>query len=239
MAGWLYVVDGRGLWVAPAFYERMRKGQTAALRELAKANLTVLYRERYNRLTRRQMLNHLQPRLFPEMDPVPDHERVPDHVVIPFVRGRSSPPAWLPDYVTYHTRRIDKRAERVFKHLTSKTDVPMFIEYKDGGGRAVVLKPNPKFELVVINKHDRDVLLKLLGEADPGANVAAWITERTKQSGATTSAVLYADYKAWCQGRGEAFTGTKSFAQALVAAGVVKLNRGGGGMRYELSLRGA
>src|SRR5260221_837339 len=87
--------------------------------------------------------------------------------------------------------------------------------------RGKIVKPNPKFELVVVNKYDRAALLHLLAELDPATNVEVWLAERTNRAGATSPSMLHADYEAWCERRGDAATGSKSFVQALVAAGVV------------------
>src|SRR5688572_25723776 len=103
MAGWLYAVDAQGLLVTPAFVERLRSGRASAFRELAKLDLTALYRSRHSKLTRKQM----QPGLF-WSDDLP-----PDHVVIPFVRGgQHPPPSMIPDYVVYQGD-ADKRGMRI------------------------------------------------------------------------------------------------------------------------------
>ena len=106
-----------------------------------------------------------------------------------------------------------------------------------GGVSAWKMVPNPKFELVVVNRFDKAALLKLLDELDSAANVAQWLKESTVRRGATAHKPLYADYKAWCEQRGEAAAGSKNFAQALIAAGVVKLTRSNSAQRYELELR--
>lgn len=102
---------------------------------------------------------------------------------------------------------------------------------------AYYMKPNPKFELVVVNKHDRAALLKLLSEIATSPTVEAWLGERTVQGGATLSSALFTDYEEWCSAKGEVALGRKAFAQALVANGIVKLTRNRGGERYEVELR--
>jgi len=99
------------------------------------------------------------------------------------------------------------------------------------------MKVNPKFELVVVNKHDRAALLKLLSEIDTSPTVEAWLGERTERGGATLSSALFTDYEGWCNAKGEVALGRKAFAQALVANGIVKLTRSRGGERYEVELR--
>jgi hypothetical protein len=239
MVGWLYYVDENGLRVAPDFYERLRNGQTSAKRALAKADLTKRYRERYSQLTRWQAGDLTQPRLFPEMDPVPDHERMPNHVLIPFVRGgRNPPPAWLPDYVAFRSKRVTKKVQQRVANLARG---PLYdglqVNYQNGGVTAMALKPNPNFELVVVNKHDRAALHNLLAALDSASNVETWLTERMTRTGATQADALYEAYCAWCAKRGDVPTGSKSFSQALVKAGVAKLKRGKGGSRYQLELR--
>lgn len=102
--------------------------------------------------------------------------------------------------------------------------------------KAYYMKPNPKFELVVVNKHDRAALLKLLSEIDTSPTVEAWLGERTERGGATLSSALFTDYEGWCNAKGEVALGRKAFAQALVANGIVKLTRSRGGERYEVEL---
>jgi hypothetical protein len=227
MAEWLYAVDGDGLLVKPKFIARLKERNATAMRKIAQTDFTALYRKKFCLLNAKRHT----PGLF--------WSDMPALVRIPFVRGRASPPAWLPDYVTYRARRMNKRSARIFKKLTANEGAALSIKFKDGGGIATVLKPNPKFELVVVNKYDRAALLHLLDALDPAMNVEAWLVERTSRTGATRPSVLRADYEAWCERRGDAATGSKSFVQALVAAGVVKLKRGKDGERYELELRRA
>jgi hypothetical protein len=103
--------------------------------------------------------------------------------------------------------------------------------------KAYYMKPNPRFELVVVNKHDRAALLKLLSEIDASPTVEAWLGERTERGGATLSSALFTDYEAWCSAKSDVALGRKAFAQALVANGIVKLTRSRGGERYEVELR--
>lgn len=136
--------------------------------------------------------------------------------------------------------------------VTKKTDTPeRWVTMRPGvGGRwkgrlepaghmfkAYYVKPNPKFELVVVNKHDRAALLKLLNEIDTSPTVEAWLGERTERGGATLSSALFTDYEGWCSANGEVALGRKAFAQALVSNGIVKLTRSRGGERYEVELR--
>jgi hypothetical protein len=167
---------------------------------------------------------------------------MPDHVRIPLVRARGSPQAWLPDYVTYRSRKVNKKVVREINSLASsvgsdKLYPALHVKYDSEGVTAVAQKPNPKFELVVVNKYDRAALLNLLAALDPGTNVEAWLAERTHRTGATRQGVLHDAYTAWCTQRGEPPVGTKGFSQALVTAGVAKLKRGNDGERYELELR--
>ena len=103
--------------------------------------------------------------------------------------------------------------------------------------KAYRMKVNPKFELVVVNKHDRAALLKLLTEIDTSPTVEVWLHERTERGSATLSSALFADYNDWCREKGEVALGKKAFAQALVANRVLKLTRSKEGVRYELVLR--
>jgi hypothetical protein len=122
--------------------------------------------------------------------------------------------------------------------VRSRSCPPEWLRVKYDG--EMVMKPNPKFELVVVNKYDRAMLLHLLAATGgESMNVERWLAKRTKADGATQADALYADYEAWCIERNEVPTGTKSFSQALVAARVVKLKRGNGGARYALTLRNA
>jgi hypothetical protein len=118
-------------------------------------------------------------------------------------------------------------------------EVSVKIEKGGRGMTVTTLKPNPKFELVVVNRFDKAALLKLLDELDSAHNVERWLKERTVRQGATAHTPLYLDYKAWCDQGGEAAAGKKNFAQALIAAGVVKLTRSNAAQRYALELRAA
>jgi hypothetical protein len=124
--------------------------------------------------------------------------------------------------------------EDVFYTVTRTHDTPAILNLK-----AYRMKPNPKFELVVVNKHDRAALLKLLSEIDTSPTVESWLSERTERGGATLSSALFIDYEGWCSASGEVALGRKAFAQALVANGIVKLTRSRGGERYEVELRPA
>lgn len=240
MAQWLYSVDSDGLLVTPAFMDRLRSCDTSALRALKKLDLTALYRRGYTKITRAQKTLGL----FWQENP-------PPLARIPFARGPHSPAPSIPDYVVLQSEVTSKRrlrdafsyAKLVDTHHRSKGPGHYVHIVARGSPRratGTAMKPNPKFELVVVNKYDRDALLKLLAATDgESSNVEKWLAKRTKAEGATQADVLYADYEAWCKQRGEAYTGTKSFSQALVAARVVKLKRGKGGSRYALSLRPA
>lgn len=215
--------------VDPRFVDRLQKGQAAALRELAKADLTTLYRRGYTKLTREQM----QPGLFWSKE-------LPPLVRVPLVRSRHAPSAALPDYTALTDSSADRKTlqlARSFWKNSQGAGLTVNITQRGKKVTAVKLKPNPRFELVVVNKYDRAALLKLLGEVDTASNVEKWLAARTNRSGVTQSTLLHEDYETWCEQRGETATGSKSFAQALVAAGVVKLKRGAVGERYELELR--
>lgn len=191
---WLLSVEQDAFLVKPGFIERLRKRNPSAMRQLATADLTELYRTRFSRLKKRQI-----PGLF--WSDMPEHER------IAVVRGgRNPPPAVVLDTVI------------------------------EGGRRVRIRQPNPKFELVVVNRYDRAALLNLLTALDSASNVETWLAERTTRTGATQADVLFEDYRAWCAKRDEAPTGSKSFSQTLVVARVRKLKRGKGGSRYELEL---
>jgi hypothetical protein len=234
-AGWLYATDPRGLLVTATFLDRLRSGEASAWRALTKEDLTTLYRRGYSKLKGRED----EVGLF-YSEPLPPLTR------IPFVRGGSHPAgAWIEDYTAVNDERMSAKQQRAAIRLVQnmKTglsdDEALAVRWEQGGSKLTVkkIKPNPKFELVVINKHDRAALLKLLGEVDAAANVGRWLADRTRQTGATAPSVLHADYAAWCEQRGQAAAGMKGFAQALVAAGVTKLTRSAGSVRYELELR--
>ncbi len=294
---WLYEIDGRGLFVTLEFMDRLRCGDTNALRALQHVDLTALYRRKYSR--RKKWEN---PGFFwAEDDPL---------VRIPLAQGgRHSPGAWIYDEpIVYTPRPVQKRElkrlvgiakhrlkgtkttvagmkrrrpsgpveqmllfegeQRVLDELAAKgekigrppertvamrtKEIPeRWVKMRPGvGGKwkgtpepasymfeAYYMKPNPKFELVVVNKHDRAALLKLLSEIDTSPTVEAWLGERTERGGATLSSALFNDYEGWCSAKGEVALGRKAFAQALVANGIVKLTRSRGGERYEVELR--
>ena len=242
-AAWLYKVDSKGVFVTPDFMARLRAGDPAALRSLNQQALTVLYRRGFTRESRRSDAEGLFWSSTPPLE------------LIPFVHGgRHSPPAWVRDSLlaatasprrnTYYPPKMVERAVRnVVAHAKfarkrmKAGEQAVMLKVKDNEAEAWEMKPNLKFDLVVVNRHDRAALLKLLGELDGVANIGGWLAGRTLQEGATAPSVLYADYVAWCERESEAAAGMKGFAQALVAAGVAKLPRSAGGVRYELQLR--
>lgn len=233
---WLYQIDRNGLDVLVDFGVRLRNRNPAAIRALMKSDLTPLYRRSFSRMTKQEV-----PGLW--------WSDRPHTVRIPVVRGsRHAPKAWIKDYIAFSDRpTTEKRLKaglrlikRIRRNLTSDEGLSVDIPNSLGGElRATMLKPNPKFELVVVNKHDRAALLKLLSEVDTETSVARWLHDRTERAGASLSSALFADYSEWCITHGEVALGRKAFAQALVANGVVKLTRSKEGERYELALRPA
>lgn len=230
---WLYQIDSNGLDVLVDFGVRLRNRDPAAIRDLMKADLTSLYRRSFTRMTEQQV-----PGLW--------WSDRPFTVRIPIVRGGRHPEgAWVKDYVTFSDRPATQRRlkagmrllKRIRRNLPPDEGLSIDIPNKPGGElRATMLKPNPKFELVVVNKHDRAALLKLLSEVDIETTVTRWLYERTGRGGATLSSALFTDYEGWCSANGEVALGRKAFAQTLVANGVVKLTRSRDGERYEVEL---
>lgn len=242
VASWLYSVDREGVRVTPEFMERLRSGDAAAMRALRKANLTLEYRKEFTRAPRRNDADGL-------------FWSVPKSVLIPLVRaGRHSPAAWVKAEVlvetvrskknTYSPPKMIEKGKRQMLSFVKTVQADMkrgeetvLTKIEAGSVSAWKMAPNPKFELVVVNRFDKAALLKLLDALDNADNVQRWMTERTERQGATAHRPLYLDYKAWCDQQGEAAAGTKNFAQALIAAGVVKLARSNAAQRYELQLR--
>lgn len=243
-AKWLYEVNTKGVLVTPSFMDLLRSGDVAALRSLNKQRLTLLYLKEFTRASRRPDAEGLFLSETPPLD------------LIPFVRaGRHSPPAWIKDALVAEVRFPKKRntwydpkyikrelkkgasyASSLYRRRKLGVET-VSMKIKETEMTAWQMKPNPKFELVVINKHDRGTLLKLLSELDSVANVATWLAERTERTGATLFTPLFEDYQVWCDQHGETAAGKKTFSQAIVAEGVVKLPRSGAGERYELALR--
>ena len=231
-ASWLYQINAEGMLVTPAITERARRGDRAALQAINRQPLTRLYWAGYTRPRRDDAIG-----LFWADVPPLEH--------IPFVRGRNAPSAFLKDYVTFEDKwmkpREQKSAMRMLKRIRRglAPDEYLSVCWSDKGTKviAMLLKPNPKFDLVVVNRYDRGALLKLLRELGGAASVPRWIAVRTKGGGATAATALHADYAAWSEREGEVPAGIKGFAQELVAAGVAKLPRSAGGVRYELLLR--
>lgn len=263
MAGkWLYSVDSEGVRVTPEFMERLRSGNAAALKSLQKRDLTRLYRSHFTRAPRRADAHGLFWSDIPETELIPlvvgGRSKVrpwlPDSIFM--VERPLTARKWkvVARYIRQHRKslRPPPKPKRKFKSrfelqpwegwnppeepyseqsLSTRLD-------KDGKGVTVtILKPNPKFELVVVNRHDRAALLKLLNDLDSTTNVERWLGERTVRQGATAHKPLYEDYAAWCDAQAETAAGKKHFAQALVTAGVVKLTRSNAAQRYELELR--
>jgi hypothetical protein len=247
-AKWLYSVDSEGLRVTPEFMERLQSGGAAALRSLNKQNITLRYLSEFTRASRRDDAEGLF------------WSSAPPTALIPLVTaGRHSPPAWVKKDVlvetiktkvqknTYYPPKYLKAQERgqrkmiAFANLVRKSmkrgEGTVFMKLRGTDVTAWNMMPNPKFELVVVNRFDKAALLKLLDELDSATNVKQWLDERTVRQGATAHNALHADYAAWCDQRGEAAAGKKNFAQALIAAGVVKLTRSNAAQRYELELR--
>lgn len=237
-ASWLYQIGPDGLLVTT---EVMARGDATALRTLNRQPLTKLYRANYSRSRRKDAIGHFW-------------ADVPPLARIPLVRGRPSPPAWVkndllaevvkPKKNTWDPPKLIERAERSVRATASfarkqmKPGEQTVLVKREGGRlRAWNMKPNPNFDLVVVNRHDRAALLKLLGELDGNASIQRWLDNRTKRAGATAASALHTDYSKWCERHGEVPAGLKGFAQGLVAAGVGKLPRSAGGARYELQLR--
>lgn len=233
-AKWLYSVDREGVRVTPEFMERLRSGNAAALRSLQKRDLTALYRKSFTRAPRRDDAHGLF------------WSEIPVTALIPLARGgRSRIRPWLPDFMFMSDKPVTERRWKAVLRMvrlhrrTLPPDQELSVKIEKGGKGVTVttLKPNPKFELVVVNRFDKAALLKLLGELDSTANVDQWIKERTVRQGATAARNLYDDYTAWCEQRSETAAGQKNFGQALVAAGVVKLTRSNAAQPYALTLR--
>lgn len=233
-AKWLYSVGYEGVWITPEFMERLRNGNAAALRSLQKCDLTALYRKSFTRAPRRDDAHGLF------------WSDIPVTALIPLARGgRSRIRPWLPDFMFMSDKPVTERRWKAVLRMvrlhrrTLPPDQELSVKIEKGGKGVTVttLKPNPKFELVVVNRFDKAALLKLLNELDSAENVVLWLKERTLRRSATAAKLLHQDYRAWCEQRGEAAAGTKKFAQALIAAGVVKLTRGNAAVRYELELR--
>lgn len=242
-ASWLYSVGKEGVRVTPDFMERLRGADKAALRALSAEKLTSLYLKGFTRAPGRDDAVGLF------------WSDEPDSALIPHVHaGRLSPPPWIKQELlvqtekakknTYYDPKFIKKGQKsllAFASHTSKRMKPgketVLARIKGRDVTAWKMMPNPKFDLVVVNRYDRAALLRLLAELPVDSNVEKWLAERTHPIGATVAMVLHADYEAWCEKRGEAAAGKKGFSQALVAAGVVKLTRSGEGERYQLELR--
>lgn len=213
--------------------DRVRAGDPSALTTMNRQPLTKLYHKRYSQRRRDDAIG-----LF--------YADVPPLEVISVHRGRDAPPPLLREYVMYADEGMTKpEARRVTKLIREmKAALPaeryLRVKWTENGSKveATVMKPNPKFDLVVVNRHDRAALLKLLDEMEGSASIAQWMEKRTRPGGATPHKELHADYVAWCERESEAPVGPKGFAQELVAAGVVKLPRSAGGYRYDLELCG-
>lgn len=257
---WLYSVDYEGVRVTPEFMERLCSGNAAALRSLQKRDITALYRKSFIREPRRDDAHGLFWSDIPETALIPfvrggrSHIRpwLPDSIFMSdkpvtarrwkavlrmirlYRRHLRTPPktkrrsAFDPEPVAGWVEPVPEQSER---------EVSVKIEKGGKGVIVTTLKPNPKFELVVVNRFDKAALLKLLNDLDSAVNVEQWLAARTERRGATAHKSLHADYTAWCEQRGETPAGKKSFAQALIAAGVVKLTRSNAAQRYELELR--
>ena len=248
-ASWLYQINAEGMLVTSDIMERARTGNRAALQAINRQPLTRLYWAGYTRPRRNDAIGML----WADVPPL-------EH--IPFIRGRNSPPAWLKDYMfVEHTggtkktvrdamyiakgvkqtqRREERWRRRRARTVPTVEEPPVSISVQINKKRHVrgwYMNANPKFDLVVVNRYDRGALLKLLGELDGATNVPRWIANCTTRGGATAAAALHADYMTWCEREDEVPTGVKGFAQGLVVAGVAKLPRSAGGVRYELQLR--
>ena len=259
-AKWLYSVTNEGVRVTPEFMVRLQNGNAAALRALQKQNLSSLYRTNFTRAPRRDDAHGLFWSDIPTTALIPfvrggrsrNRAWLPDSMFMsdkPITERRWKAVLRMIRLYRRHLRTPPKRKRRspfdpepwegwtasLSEHLEREVSVKIG---KGGKGVTVTnLKPNPMFELVVVNRFDKAALLKLLDELDGAANVEQWLTERTVRQGATAHKTLHSDYAAWCEERGEAASGAKNFAQAMIAAGVVKLTRSNAAQRYQLELR--
>ncbi len=224
---WLHAVDGKGVLVSAIFAERLLSGDASALRAMQRLPLTKLYREGYLKFNARE---------FPGII----WSEVPAGVRVPLVHsGRAPPKAWMPDYVSMeHLKPSKKDLRDVWKSCTGRSSERDYnVKISSRGVKVTALKPNPKVDLVVVNRFDRAALLKLVGELDLDSNVEAWIAACASRGGKSQFKILFDDYLAWCKGGKQAASGSKSFAMALVALGVQKLERRGAGSYYALELR--
>ncbi len=259
-AKWLYSVDHEGVRVTPEFMVRLQNGNAEALRALQKQNLSSLYRTYFTRAPRRPDAHGLFWSDIPTTALIPfvrggrsrNRAWLPDSMFMsdkPVTDRRWKAVLRMTRLYRRHLRTPPKPKRRSpfdpepwegwTASLSEHSEREVSIKIgKEGKGVTVTnLMPNPRFELVVINRFDKAALLKLLDELDSAANVEQWLTERTVQQGATAHKSLHSNYVAWCEERGEAAAGAKNFAQALIAAGVVKLTRSNAAQRYQLELR--
>jgi hypothetical protein len=257
---WLYSVDGEGVRVTPEFMDKLRSRNAAALRSLQKRDLTALLRKGFTRAPHRDDAYGFFWSDIPETELIPfirggrssNRPWLPDSVFV--TEKQVTERRWkaILRMVRLHRKHIrtpptPKRRTRMEPEpwvgwnppAPSHPEQELSVKIEKGGRSMTVttLKPNPKFELVVVNRFDKAALLKLLDELDNTENVARWLAERTVRRGATTHTLLHSDYKAWCEQCGESAAGKKNFAQALIAAGVVKLTRSNTAQRYELEMR--
>lgn len=227
--------------MTPEMMARLRERGAPALRALNSQPLSKLYRANYTRPRRADAVGMFWAAL-------------PPLALIPLVRGRPSPPAWVKDDLlaetlkpkrnVFYRANAEQKAERGVRAMAKlarkqmKSGEQTVLVKREGGClRAWKMKPNPQFDLVVVNRHDRAALLKLLGELDATSNLQGWLDDRTTRAGATRASALHADYSKWCNRQGEVAAGLKGFVQGLVAAGVARLPRSAGGARYELQIR--
>ena len=259
-AKWLYSVTNEGVRVTPEFMVRLQNGNAAALRALQKQNLSSLYRTNFTRAPRRDDAHGLFWSDIPTTALIPfvrggrsrNRAWLPDSMFLsdkPITERRWKAVLRMIRLYRKHLRTPPKPKRRSpfdpepwegwTVSLSEHPEREVSVKIGKGGKGVTVtnLKPNPMFELVVVNRFDKAALLKLLDELDGAANVEQWLTERTVRQGATAHKTLHSDYAAWCEERGEAASGAKNFAQAMIAAGVVKLTRSNAAQRYQLELR--
>jgi hypothetical protein len=164
MAGWLHAVDGRGL-LGTAFMERLlKKRQTVALRELAKVDLTALYRSGHSKLTREQM----QPGLFWSDEP-------PALVRIPLVRRGLNPSrAWLADYATYRGEATRKRLRELRSFHDGVLQVNVAVDHAESTRSVRVLLKEVRMRMLrsVDSSRERASGARERRLVDPGGYVA-------------------------------------------------------------------
>lgn len=148
---WLYAVDRQGLTVAAAFAERLQSGDAIARRELQHVDLTPMYRRGY--AAPGVDIGKSLGLFWSDAKP---------HAVLPLIYSGSRPPnASLPAYVAFREEPHDASTARLVTNtrrgLVGNEGLEVTVKRREV--TAVITKPNPKVELVVVNKHDRAALI--------------------------------------------------------------------------------